>query len=105
MAWAGWPGWWWLLAAALVARWRSGSGWRCRRTRSHPQRRRGGAAHGWSERLRATLSSAGPWLVALSFAVYSSQWLAVIGFLPSMYAQAGLAAQRWPAPPRPLPPQ
>jgi MFS transporter, CP family, cyanate transporter len=49
------------------------------------------AAHGWAGRLRQTLSSAGPWLVALSFAVYSSQWLAVIGFLPTMYAQAGLA--------------
>jgi MFS family permease len=33
----------------------------------------------------------GPWLVALSFAVYSGQWLAVIGFLPSIYAQAGVA--------------
>jgi MFS family permease len=26
------------------------------------------------------------------FAVYTAQWLAVIGFLPSMYVQAGLAA-------------
>jgi MFS family permease len=40
--------------------------------------------------LRQTLRAPGPWLVALSFAVYSSQWLAVIGFLPSMYAQAGM---------------
>jgi MFS family permease len=30
--------------------------------------------------------------VALSFAVYSGQWLAVIGFLPTIYAQAGVAA-------------
>jgi MFS family permease len=29
--------------------------------------------------------------VALSFAVYSGQWLAVIGFLPTIYAQAGVA--------------
>jgi cyanate permease len=28
-------------------------------------------------------------LIALCFAFYSSQWLAVIGFLPSIYAQAG----------------
>lgn len=41
-------------------------------------------------RLRATLSHRGPWLVALCFAVYSSQWLAVVGFLPSVYAQLGL---------------
>jgi predicted MFS family arabinose efflux permease len=45
----------------------------------------------WPERLRLTLSTPGPWLVALAFAMYSSQWLAVIGFLPSVYAQAGLA--------------
>ena len=42
-------------------------------------------------RLRQTLSSRGPWLVALSFAMYSGQWLAVIGFLPSIYTQAGYA--------------
>jgi len=47
---------------------------------------------GWRQRLHRTLTSAGPWLVALTFAMYSSQWLAVIGFLPSMYAQAGVAA-------------
>jgi cyanate permease len=41
--------------------------------------------------LRLTLSAGGPSLVALAFAVYSAQWLAVIGFLPSMYSQAGLA--------------
>lgn len=47
---------------------------------------------GWLRRLRRTLGSLGPWLVALAFAMYSSQWLAVIGFLPSVYAQAGLGA-------------
>lgn len=44
-------------------------------------------------RLRATLGSPGPWRVAISFSMYSSQWLAVIGFLPSIYAQAGLSGQ------------
>lgn len=43
-------------------------------------------------RLRQTLSARGPWLVALIFAMYSSQWLAVIGFLPTTVARAGLAA-------------
>lgn len=42
-------------------------------------------------RLARTLSAAGPWLVATSFALYSSQWLAVIGFLPTIYSAAGLA--------------
>ena len=44
----------------------------------------------WPTRLRHTLSSRGPWLIAASFAMYSSQWLAVIGFLPSIYTQAGV---------------
>ncbi len=39
--------------------------------------------------LKATLSAPGPWLVALAFLVYSGQWLAVVGFLPTIYTQAG----------------
>jgi MFS family permease len=39
-----------------------------------------------------TLRSRAVWLVALCFAMYSGQWLAVVGFLPAIYAQAGLAA-------------
>ena len=92
MAWAGWQAWWWLLAAAsfLMALWL----WLALPPDSAARResRSDAGAHGWFERLRGTLASPGPWLVALSFAVYSSQWLAVIGFLPSMYAQAGLSA-------------
>ena len=42
------------------------------------------------QRLQRTLRTGGPWWVALSFACYSSQWLAVVGFLPTMVAQAGL---------------
>ena len=45
----------------------------------------------WAQRLRLTLTSRGPWLVAVAFALYSSQWLAVVGFLPSVYAQTGLS--------------
>lgn len=40
-------------------------------------------------RLRRTLQSGGPWLVALAFFLYSGQWLAVVGFLPTIYHQAG----------------
>ena len=47
-------------------------------------------ATGWPARLRATLSRPGPWLVAMTFAVYSGQWLAVIGFLPTIYLRAGV---------------
>jgi MFS family permease len=49
------------------------------------------AAIDWAARLRATLGDAGPWLVALAFAAYSSQWLAVIGFLPTIYLHAGVS--------------
>ena len=47
----------------------------------------------WWQRLRLTLGSAGPWRIAITFSMYSSQWLAVIGFLPFIYAQAGLGGQ------------
>ncbi len=43
-------------------------------------------------RLRRTLSARGPWLVALAFFLYAGQWLAVVGFLPTIYQQAGFAA-------------
>ncbi len=42
-------------------------------------------------RLRRTLQAPGPWLVALAFFLYSGQWLAVVGFLPTVYSQAGYA--------------
>ena len=46
----------------------------------------------WRPRLRRTLEAPGPWWVALAFFLYSGQWLAVIGFLPTIYAQAGYGA-------------
>src|SRR5690606_34643545 len=46
----------------------------------------------WRHRLASTLSAPGPWAVALSFGVYAGQWLAVIGFLPSIYAAAGVSS-------------
>ena len=49
-------------------------------------------ARGVMARMQRTLASLGPWLVAASFALYSSQWLAVIGFLPVIYAAAGVGA-------------
>ncbi len=41
-------------------------------------------------RLRLTLGALGPWLIALMFGLYSAQWLAVVGFLPTIYAEAGV---------------
>ncbi len=85
----GWRGWWWLLAAAAavvaVLVWRRVPP----DTRGGPETASGRA---WPARLRATLGSGGPWLVATSFACYSGQWLAVIGFLPTIYAEAAVPA-------------
>ncbi|QKO22839.1 CynX/NimT family MFS transporter [Rhodoferax sp. BAB1] len=88
----GWESWWWGLGAVtLVMAW-----WVWRvvppDTRHVPSASGIGSPQGgWIARLRQTLSAPGPWLVAISFAVYSGQWLAVIGFLPTIYAQAGVA--------------
>ena len=89
-----WQAWWWGTAAlsGLMAVWV----WRAvphDAQRRPPAQAAAGrvAGVGWAARLRQTLKARGPWLVALSFAAYSGQWLAVIGFLPSIYAQAGIA--------------
>jgi MFS family permease len=56
-----------------------------------PPDRHAGAAADVGTRIAQTLGAPGPWLVALAFGAYSAQWLAVIGFLPSIYRDAGLA--------------
>jgi MFS family permease len=82
---AGWPAWWWLLAALsllmAVLLWFSVPAVADAR----------GHAPAGSGRIARTLHAKGAWLAALAFAAYSSQWLAVVGFLPTIYAQAGLA--------------
>lgn len=89
LAWTSWA-WWWLLAAlvsalAWMAVWLGvPADARARHAAAAPQ------AMGWKPRLARTLRSPGPWLLALSFAAYSGQWMTVIGFLPTVYAQSGL---------------
>ena len=56
----------------------------------HPLQAHGEGLGAW-QRLRSTLGARGPWLVALTFGMYSGQWLAVVGFLPSIYAAAGVS--------------
>ena len=98
----GWRVWWWLLGgvsvlmASVFARWvpalsvafeadpRSPA-------TAAPNGTAAPAPPPWRERLRQTLRAPGPWLVAWIFALYSSQWLAVIGFLPVIYTQAGVS--------------
>jgi len=91
IAWGGWADWWGALsivsAGAALWLWLAVPADRLRpAVASHE------AAGGWSARLRATVGARAPWLVALTFAVYSSQWMAVIGFLPAIYAGAGVPA-------------
>lgn len=82
MAWTGWRGAWVLLAAVgLVSAFLL---WR-RVPRDPPA---SAVASLWP-RLGRTLRAPGPWLVALGFLLYSGQWLAVIGFLPTIYRDAG----------------
>jgi cyanate permease len=38
-----------------------------------------------------TLKSVNAWLVALTFGMYSGQWIAIIGFLPTIYAAQGIS--------------
>jgi predicted MFS family arabinose efflux permease len=84
----GWRILWWMLAALagtlalLVAR----------RVPAEPSLAVDAPARASGGRLiGATLRSRATWLLAMAFATYSGQWLAVVGFLPSIYAQAGVA--------------
>ena len=81
----GWR-WAWLLLSGLTLCW-AGVVWL--RVPPDPGHSTSVPGPGWSRRLRQTLSAAGPWLVALAFLVYSGQWLAVVGFLPTIQTQAG----------------
>ena len=100
IGWAGWRVWWLVLAfvTSLMVAWvylAVAPDPPATRTLSDGvvTARRPGAAQSpmWLQRLRRTLGARGPWLVAGCFALYSGQWLAVIGFLPSMADQAGAA--------------
>ena len=83
----GWRAWWWLLAGLSLAM----ALWLARAVAAPtPRPAAGRSPSPWGRRLRQTLSAPGPWLVAVSFALYSSQWLAVVGFLPTIYTQAGV---------------
>jgi MFS family permease len=82
----GWGAWWWLFAAVSLAM----ALWLYRAVPADPAVHSAHAGQGAWRRLRLTLGTPGPWLVALTFGMYSGQWLAVVGFLPSIYAAAGV---------------
>lgn len=83
----GWRILWWLLAVlaaalAVLVVWRVPADERT--SRGAVASPSGGAL------IAVTLRSPAVWLMAMAFALYSGQWLAVVGFLPSIYAQAGV---------------
>jgi len=82
----GWGAWWGLFAAVSLVM----ALWLLRAVPVDPPSAAASAGQGAWSRLRRTLSAPGPWLVALTFGMYSGQWLAVIGFLPTILAQAGV---------------
>ena len=88
---AGWRLWWCLLASVSMAMalglWRTVPDDRANSPVSSQE------PAGWIQRLRQTLGSRGPWMVASCFGLYSGQWLAVVGFLPTVYAEAGIAGR------------
>lgn len=87
IAWAGWQAWWLLLGAfSLVL-----AAWLAVSLPADPARAAARSTD-WRGRVAQTLRAPGPWLVALAFGVYSAQWLAVIGFLPSIYLASGVSS-------------
>lgn len=83
---SGWSGWWWLLGALSLAM----AAVMFAVVPAKSDERAAGQG-GMAKRIARTIAAPGPWLASLAFAFYSSQWLAVVGFLPTIYAQAGLA--------------
>ena len=92
MARYGWSAWWLglgLLTAAMAMWALRVLGWNDQGT--SPLQAASPTPMAWTAVLRQTLGRRGPWLVALAFGAYSSQWITVIGFLPTIYAEAGVA--------------
>ncbi|WP_090043704.1 CynX/NimT family MFS transporter [Limnohabitans sp. 2KL-27] len=83
----GWSAWWAVFAALSLGM----AAWLWRSVPDDPSAYAGATGPAAGQRLRRTLSAPGPWLVALTFGMYSGQWLAVVGFLPSIYTAAGVS--------------
>lgn len=88
----GWAGWWLALAAlslGMAAAALGTLGWRdppSPGAAAAPSARDVHTPPLWAR----TLRDPGPWLLALCFACYAAQWLVVIGFLPTVYIEAGV---------------
>lgn len=85
----GWRVWWVVTAAGTAAMWIA-VWWRIPTDTDQPPPVTGASGKSnWSSLLSTTLRAPGPWLGALAFGLYALQWLAVIGFLPTLYGQLG----------------
>ena len=89
LAWAGWHVWWWALAAVSLAMAACVYHW-VPQTTTQPSN--GSAKVSAPQRLMQTWRNPGTWWVALAFGMYSSQWLVVIGFFPTLMQAAGLGS-------------
>lgn len=90
---SGWRVWWCLLSGvamlmALLLMWWVPSD----RAAHKPSQSGKGEKTATRTLLFLTLASRPVWLMALTFAAYSGQWLAVVGFLPTIYAKSGVAS-------------
>lgn len=79
----GWRSWWWLMATLSIGLFALAV-WGIPTLKTLPRQ-----GNPWLSRIQATLSNRGPWLVAITFSVYAAQWMAIVGFLPTLYTQAG----------------
>ncbi|MDM0045399.1 MFS transporter [Variovorax dokdonensis] len=90
----GWHSWWLVMSAislvALFLVWAVIPPDALRR--SKPEANSPTLGSGIPARLQLTLRASAPRTLGLAFAVYSAQWMAVIGFLPTVYESAGVAA-------------
>ncbi|MCH8550677.1 MAG: MFS transporter [Natronospirillum sp.] len=83
----GWQSWWLLLGAlSLLLAW---AVWQRVPRSADNAPATGLPEQTWGTRIQRTLTRPGPWLVAITFALYSGQWIAVVGFLPTLYTEAG----------------
>ncbi|MFM1908333.1 MAG: hypothetical protein RLZZ591_2010 [Pseudomonadota bacterium] len=91
-----WSGWWaslsavsLLMAAALWRGVRPPGAPEPAQTHAITQAQASGPS--WHARLWATWRNPGTWWVALAFGAYSSQWMMVIGFMPTLLQAAGVS--------------
>ena len=83
-----WSVWWWVLSAvSLLCAWGL---WRQVPVSHRPKAT--GETLSQGARLMQTWRNPGTWWVALAFGMYSSQWLVVIGFFPTLMHEAGMGA-------------